>query len=295
MGAFFVMLIGIPDPAEAAQVTGQITLDKSEQRADVGPGDSGIVMFTGMVSVAIVGPGMCVPSIEVMLTADANEWPATIDPHRITFNTAQMGTAQSFEAAVRVPNFTSFTYNSNVTITGRARALPGTVTYNLLRARGNISIDPYFKLSVSCDEPYYEITPGDKFMHQLIIRNEGNTRDRIRIKIDEDSLDKLTKAGRVVSLGTPMVSIEEGKEDIVPVSLTGSSNWETHQDDRLYKIKIIVRSETSVLQGAFPESHEYTLYCMERGSGMPGFDPIFALMALAVVTIAIKRVAARCG
>ena len=293
LGAFFVMLIEVPDSAEAAQVTAQIALDNPEQKADVGPGQSGIVTFTGMVSVAMIGPGQNVQLIEVTLQASAG-WPATVSPSSIKFAATETGSAQPFTVVVRVPNFTSFTQSGEVSVTGRARTIPGALSFNIPPTDGIISINPYYQVSVICDEPYSEISPGDKFMYQLKIRNEGNSRDRIRVKIDEDAQEKMTNDGWVVSLGTPMISIEEGKEDIIPISVTGSSEWTLYQN-HISTIKVIVKSETSVLQGASPESYEYTLFMRERSIFIPGFEPILVVMALAVVTIAARKVAGRRG
>lgn len=291
VGAFLFIMVELPDSAEAAQVTAQLSLDNAEQKASVGPGETGVVRFTGTVKVEMIGPGQSVQMIQVTLTASAG-WPATVTPSSITFLASQTGQAHPFEVVVRVPNFTSFTQNGEVIIGGSVQTLPGApVRYNIPETKGIISINPYFLVRVQCDEPYMEISPGDQFMYQLKIRNDGNTPDNINIKIDEESFKKLSGDHWVVTLSTNTIMVQEGKTENIPVSISAPEDWTLYRN-RVTSIKITVRSETSLKQGS-PETHDYMLWVRDKGIYIPGYDPILIVLSLAIVVIGAKIIAGR--
>jgi len=284
VGALIVIMIGLSDEAEAAQPVATITLDTGEQTAKVGPGETGIVRFTGQVEVQMIGPGSNVQLIVVTLTADAG-WPTSISPTTISFN-AQALTPKNFEVIVKVPNFTSFQSSGNVIISGTVGAKPGALTYKIPETKGIITINPYFMVTVSCEEPYIEISPGDPLLFSMKIKNDGNTKDRI--KIDVSNIDDLAKEEWVVTLGTRSVFIDESKEDIVKIAVTSPQDWTLYRN-RVTKVDVIVKSETSTTTGAQPEVQNYEFFVRDKGIYIPGFEPIFALMALVIVAIAMRK------
>ena len=286
VGAFIVIMIGLSDEADAAQPVATVKLDTAEQTAKVGPGDTGIVRFTGTVDVLMIGPGSNVQMIVVTLSADSG-WATTITPTVMSFN-AQALTQKIFEVIVKVPNFTSFQTVGSLSITGTVGAKPGAVTYKVPETKGIITIAPYFMVTVSCEEPYIEISPGDPLLFSMKIKNEGNTKDRLNIDITND--DELAKAEWVVTLGTRTLFIDESKEDVVKVAVTSPQDWTLYRN-RVTKVDVIVKSITSTSSGsgAAPESQEYAFFIRDKGIYIPGFEPLFALMALVIVAAAMKK------
>ncbi len=284
VGAFIVIMVGLSDEAEAAQPVATIKLDTGEQTADVGPGETGIVRFTGQVEVEMIGPGANVQLIVVSLTADAG-WPTSISPTTMSFP-AQGSTPKNFEVVVRVPNFTSFQSSGNVMISGTVRTLPGALNFKIPETKGIITINPYFLLTVSCEEPYVEISPGDPLLFSMKIKNDGNTKDRI--KIDVSNVDDLAKDEWVVTLGTRSVMIDENKEDVVKIAVTSPQDWTLYRN-RVTKVDVIVKSETSTTTGVAPEIQPYEFFVRDKGIYIPGFEPMAALMALVIVAVAMRK------
>lgn len=284
MGGILGIMAKMPEEAEAAQPVASITLDTTEEIARVGPGETGIVTFTGLVDVNMIGPGQSVQLIVVNLEAQAG-WPATVSPATLYFTASQTGQSKAFSVTVKVPNFTSFTMSGVVTISGSVRTMPGTpVSYKASPAAGIITIKPYFMLTVSCEKPYIEVNPADALNFKLRIKNDGNTKDRVRMDIT--NMDELK--GWVVTLGTRSLFLEEMKEDVINIAITSPQDWTLYRN-RVTKVDITVKSETSLEHSTNPETQEYTFFIRDKGIYVPGFEPMFAIMALAIVAIAMKR------
>jgi len=290
MGGLIGIMAEMPEEAEAAQPVASIILDTTEETAHVGPGETGIVTFTGTVDVDMIGPGQSVQLIVVTLEAEAG-WPATVSPATLYFTAQQTGQAKPFSVAVKVPNFTSFTMSGQVVISGSVRTMPGTpVSYKASPATGIITIKPYFMLTVSCEKPYIEINPGDPLNFKLRIKNDGNTKDRVRMEIK--NMDELADNEWVVTLGTRSMFLEENKEDVVNIAVTSPQDWTLYRN-RVSKVDITVKSETSLEHGTTPETQEYTFFIRDKGLYIPGFEPMFAIMALVIVAIAMKKTVAK--
>ncbi len=282
----FILTEFVSDDAEASQPIATINLDVTEQEAKVGPGQTGIVRFPGTVSADMIGPGQNVQLIVVRLQADCG-WATTISPTTLYFTSAETGSLKTFEAVVRVPNFTSFQTQGQLTVSGTVQTIPGSpVLYNIQPTDGIITIQPYYMVTVSCDEPYIEINPGDPLVFNLKIKNDGNAQERMKIEIP--NLDKLAEEDWVVSTGARTIMLEEGKEDIVKISVTSPQDWTLYRN-RVSKVDIKVTAETSTEEGLSPEIQEYSLFIRDKGIYIPGFEPLFAILALVCVVAVFRR------
>ena len=186
-----LFLVFIPSNTEGARPSGTIYLDDSEQLAHVGPGEDGLVTFTGTVVVDSVGPGQNVQMIIVNLQSDCT-WPSTISPSTITFSPQEKGVPKPFEVVVRVPNFTPVSQPGEVIISGQMNVSPGTpVLTNIQPTNGIISIAPYVDLSLACENPYQNVAQGDMSSYYLKVKNEGNGLARVTAELQdiEDMID----------------------------------------------------------------------------------------------------------
>ena len=286
IGAFFVVMIELPGEAEAAQPIATISLDDNEQKAKVGPGDDGIVTFTGTVTVQMIGPGQNVQLIVAKLQADAG-WVTSITPSTMVFP-AQNPSPIPFTVVVKVPNFTSFSAPGEVVVSGTVNTNPGMLQSPIAAAKGIITIEPYYQLRVSCAEPYIEISPGDPLMFSVTIKNEGNSQDRISIDVPNQA--ELTEEEWVVSLGTRTMMLEEKKEQVVKLSITPPQDWTLYRN-RVTGVQLVVKSLTSTQgqAGGMPETQPFDFYVRDKGMYIPGFEPMFALLALVIVAAAMKK------
>lgn len=289
LGAGILLLTEfVSEEAEASQAIASIKLDVTEQEAEVGPGKTGIVRFPGTVEASMVGAGANTQTIVVNLQASCG-WATTISPTTIYFTAQQAGTAKLFEAVVRVPNFSSFATQGELVISGTIKTIPGVpAQYTIPETKGIITIKPYYMVGVSCDEPYVEISPGDPIIYKLKIRNDGNTQERMKISIPEDNMDKLADEEWVVSMGARNIMLKEGKEDIITISVTSPQDWTLYRN-RVTQIKVEITAENSMDVGQSPEVQEYYLFIRDKGIYIPGFEPLFTLMALVCVVAFMRR------
>jgi len=287
IGAFLVVMVEIPGEAEAAQPIATIALDDPEQTAKVGPGQDGIVTFTGTVGVQMVGPGANVQLIVVKLTAES-PWVTSISPSTIVFQAQNLNEEKIFTVVVKVPNFESFSTQGNVQISGTVNTVPGVLLSTIAPTGGIITIEPYYQLRVSCPEPYIEISPGDPLLFSVTIKNEGNSQDRIQIDIPNQK--ELTDEEWVVSLGTRTMMLEEKKEQVIKLSITPPMDWTLYRN-RVTNVKLEVKSITSTQgQSAMVETQYFDFYVRDKGIYIPGFEPLFALMALVIVAVAMRKI-----
>ena len=284
LGALFLVMVKLPGEAEAATSVATINLDDAEQTANVGPGQSGIVKFSGSVTAQLVGPGQSVQMIVVNLASQCT-WPSTISPSTLHFP-AGSSEAKPFEVVVRVPNFTPFSQPGEVFVTGQSYTVPGTPLYHDVQGTtGIISILPYYQLGISCEKPYIEISPGDPLVFSLKVQNQGNSLDEITI--DVTNMGDLAKEEWVVTLGRTTMSLDVNKEEVVKISIGSPEDWTLYRN-RVTKVDVTVASATSLESGANPESQKYALFIRDKGIYIPGFEPIFALLALAIVAVAMR-------
>ena len=203
----------ISNYSQAAQPSATITLDQSDQEANVGPGEDGIVRFTGQVEVQMVGPGSNVQMIVVTLEADC-VWSTSISPTTMSFS-AQDSSPRKFEVVVKVPNFTSATLTEEMTVWGTVKTIPGFMMYRIAPANGIITIKPYTMISLSSGEPYQQGERGESLGYDLRIKNDGNCPTQVDINISD--YEGLQDKGWQINTHSEEITIEEGANETVSI------------------------------------------------------------------------------
>ena len=209
-----LMSIGVfSEGARAAQPTATISLDQTEQEAKVGPGEDGIVKFTGKVEAQMIGPGSNVQIIIVTLDADA-VWPTSISPTTMSI-TAEDSGPTNFEVIVRVPNYTSASISEELIVGGTVQTKPGGMTYRIAPVQGIITIKPYTMISLSSEEPYQEGTRDESLVYDLGIKNDGNCPTQVDINISD--YEGLEDKGWQINIPTEEITIAEGGYETVRI------------------------------------------------------------------------------
>ena len=284
LGALLFIMVKIPGEAEAAQAWATIEFEESEQKANVGLGETGIVKFTGKATAGLIGPGENVQMIQLDLTVVC-AWSYSITPSTLFFEPG-VNEEKFFEVVVKVPNFWPFTQPGRVEVSGQTRTIPGApVVRPISGINGIISIEPFYQLTVSCESPYIEISPGDPLVFSLKVKNDGNSLDEI--KIDVDNMGDMAKEGWVVTLGQTSLTLEEKKEQVVKLSIGSPEDWTLYRN-RVTRVEVTVTSLTSLTSSSEPETQKYNLFIRDKGIYIPGFEPMFALLALVIVAAAMR-------
>ena len=214
-------IIIIPEMSIASQPSGEIILHQSEQVAEVGPGEDGIVNFTGEVKVNLTGIGKNVQMVVVSLTIEA-PWPASISPTTMSWDPQETDVPKEFEAVVRVPNFTSATRVEEIIINGTIKTYPGALLSNLPSAKGIIRIAEYAMLTVSCWDPYIEALPGESVLFQLKVKNDGNAEASISMEINE--IDDMVEQSWTFENDKSNFIIDKSREELVGITVSVPTN-----------------------------------------------------------------------
>ncbi len=279
------LVIGIfivAEVAEAAQPVVTIGLDQPTKEADVAPGKSGLVQFSGTVSASQIGPGQQVQQIRVNLDASAGGWPATISPESIVFDSP--GT-QPFSLSVKAPPRTSHRIAQEVIITGTAQELPGLATVTIPETKGAVYIQQFYKFSVECEKPYLQVQPGKQVMFSLKINNEGNDADTIKISVD--NREELGEIGWTVQLSSQTREVLESESDSLTVQVTTPPRWTLYKNEvREVRVKFFSfyaqTNEGLAIEEVFP------IFVRMKGTYIPGFEPMWVIFGIVGVGLFLK-------
>jgi hypothetical protein len=277
LGSIFIYLPKETDKVEAFGTPAiTIRIAQPKQVAYVAPGQDGIVTFTGTVEAQIPWA----PSIQylvVTLTADAGGWPVS-NPPALTFSRTQ--NQQSFSLSVQVPIETSKRWSYSPGITG------GTIP----PATAIIVVDQYYQFSVGCEKPYVQVQPGSSLGFRLRLINEGNANDRLRVEVQ--NLKELADMGWTLQLSLDKFAVPEKQEKVLTVSVTTPVKWNVWKND-VTTIQIRIISVQAESLGEVSEVADYSLYVRQKGVSIPGFEPAFAIIALAMISVMVFGFAKR--
>lgn len=163
-----------------------ISLDDEEIEVDVGPGSDGVAYFSGKVE-----SDNHVQMIEVTLEGEAEGAAVTITP--ITLYLEPGETEKPFNGEVKVSNFRSSKQPITLTISGKAKPVPGAASYSLNPCTGIINIKPYMIIVSARFDDRESGEPGDRIDFDLIIENHGNCDDRFTIALSDMNEPEVTK------------------------------------------------------------------------------------------------------
>ncbi len=203
-----------------AQVTGEIKLDEDEQGADVGPGQNGLVLFPGTVTVNT-------PVAQVELSVNAQGLECSVYP---TSFIPQTGVAYPFQAVVQVPNFTSCAEEHRIWVTGMATTQIGGQSYPLDPAKGIVKVNQYCMANVTPEVLERSIRGGESKTLRFQAQNSGNGKDNFSIHVrDADILEEM---GIIFEI--------DGEETTVPEGGTAEMSMTVSVSEKAPETKIMI-------------------------------------------------------
>ncbi|MBN1539944.1 MAG: hypothetical protein JW939_07350 [Candidatus Thermoplasmatota archaeon] len=287
LGSIFIYLPKEDDEVEAIGAPAiTITITQPRVTAYVAPGQDGIVTFTGRVEAQIPWD----PSVQyliVTLTADAGGWPAS-NPPALIFNKATKN--RDFQLSVQVPVETSKKTQQQLSLTGRWTYSPGITGGTIAASTAIISVEQYYQFSVGCDKPYVQVNPGSSLGFRLRLINEGNAGDRLRVEVK--NLKELADQGWTVQLSQDKFAVPEKSEKVLTVSVTTPVKWHVWKN-AVTTIQLRIVSAQAESLGEVSDIADYSLYVRQKGVGIPGFEPAFAIIALAMISVLLFGFAKR--
>jgi len=228
-----------PTIAQDGAPTVNIALTEPSKTANVGPDDTGKVVFSGIVRVSINQATRVIVNLSAIDTWNS----ATVTPNSFIFTNS---TEKSFTVTVFVPLETSFEGIGTVTVTGKWTSYPGGYTASVNPETGvnsRIDINQFFRFSITSNITLKAIAPGSESQFELVVNNEGNYFDTFTINITNQ--EELSTNGIFVNPAQTCVEIpEKGNESII---ISIKTNKNIRHGDNLIQVKIL--SNTGITKG----------------------------------------------
>jgi hypothetical protein len=252
--------------------TVSIALTEQYKVANVGPGETGVVTFTGSATVTLNQATRVI----VSLSSEDTWGSAVVSPSTLQFDAPG---EKPFGVSVRARPRESFSNIGTVTVTGTWRMYPGTLggkAEPTAGAVGRIDINQFFKFTLKSPKAFIETSPGSQVAFTVTIQNRGNFVDTFTIDIlNEDQLSK--KKFSIILTQSDIEILESPQEDNIRVQVNTPLDWTIYKVEYT-TVKIQVTSEKGVLEGVVPKVMR--LVVREKGFYIPGFESTIMVFAL---------------
>jgi len=236
------------------------------------PGDSGTVEFTCQITCNISGS----EDVKAFLQANVNIGGAIVYPQSFIFNeSGEPEEKVNFTVAIRVPYDTDLL--PHVTVSGYF--FQGGLQCEIPPVTQKIEVEPYYRIEVETPSPQ-KIGAGEYVYFPLKIKNIGNTEDIYRFEFL--NLGDLCDDQWVIETITHQ-TFPANEAKTVWVSAQAPQTWTIWRNEVTpFNLRITsVKSEEthSLVQ------HDVYLYVREKGSYIPGFSPVFAILGICLVAM----------
>lgn len=271
------LLVFVPKEVNAQYEYG-VTIEisgEAEKLVDVRPGYPGTQFLT--FTVTNTGTGNTWERVELTSTVSAG-WQSAPSPSIMILNQGQSKECIVFVSANRneIAPFQTFVELRGEATDGstgpQKTPSPGT-------AVGVLNIEQYSLIMFDAVTPYQKIGPGKENVFSFKVTNIGNGQDQLKFEIanQEELMDK----GWTVVQPDDLVINPGGKKETILLSVrTPKGLWK----DEVHTIQIIAKSK---IQTKYTEDSFTTVWV--RGVYIPGFDPMFTIMAIGMIAIVFKK------
>ncbi len=259
--------------AQTAPISFDMQVTDATVKLDVRPGADGI----GCTQLDVTNTGTT--TIDVQLTMIASG--VVISPSGLTV-TLNPGETRNIPVCALALTRSSYK-NVQVRIDGNGKET-STQLGNVNKNTGFVAqITQFSRLSVRTETPFSQVRPGKQLPLQFTVKNDGNYVDDIAISVINQ--DKLEDNGFSISLANTLVNVDSQGEQPFTVGLQMPRGTLIGWFDEYHTVTVEVRT---TLQGS-TESRVMSATIWVRGVFLPGFDPIFTIMALGIVATALSR------
>jgi len=254
-----ICIVIVPGEAEAVgTMIATITMDQAEQTAQVAPGQTGIVRFTGSVHYTVPIDCSGPFTANITLEGEAGDWECKIIPSNVTLS--RYDSDATFVVSVRVPPLTSHIETRQLEVSGNGTTIKEGMNVEFMPVHAMVNVKQFYRFEVECEEPFKEVDPGDQFSFQFKIRNEGNDQDTIKISIHPASEKRLDDMSWAVMLSTLHI-FDEGSDQVVKISITPASDPPSRPEEKItlglsiYSYQALALNETPVESSLFLRVH----------------------------------------
>jgi len=262
---------------EEASATGTITCEISSPvgQVEVFPGATGSISYAGKVSGEFLGTtGTSANPVTVTLSASCSDGgSAVVSPSSVLLT--QQDNEKTFNVYVRIPPGTTYTVTPIVRISGTAQATG--FTQAVPEATQAVEIIQYSWTNIETPAPYLEVSPGDQAVFSLKINNLGNGQETYIVDI--------TNADELPGWILPprqRLTVEEKSPKTYTLSLSTPQKFTFWKND-VFRVSLKITSD------ALGKAETYDVYVRVKGMYIPGFEPTFAIIALAGIAAMLRH------
>ena len=296
----FVLSSNLITSVEAGYIIPQVEIydpsnpDGSWKLAEVAPGDSGTVMFTGRVYVTEFRPHLEQIFISLKARSDrsGDTWGALVYPPEILLTSRQM--EHDISVFVTAPPFTDVSEWRHIIIDGTWIGNPSSLSGEVIPSSVNVGVAPYIRYFASLGEGYKRVWPGQTAYFTMNVFNIGNRNESFHVSIND--LDSLTKAGFAVTFPTEYIEVEADTKGEFKFRVMGTVKnfhpWRTY----LSTISLHVVPVHELPDGEIQLLEQYAwnidFYYYEFGPSFPEpciFGIIIAIVFLVVIYYYLKK------
>ena len=259
IGIFFIMFLVIIQifaivPSSAHMTTKNIvvSLDQSEQTAQVAPGQKGIVTFTGYVDCNIEF-GSDAETITVTLEASAGGFAWSLTPSKMTFDNSQ--SRLTYHVSIRVPTGTSVNDKHTLKITGTYTHSITKETFHTEPAYGEINTRQFYKFSVSCPKQVQKCSGNSILYFDLSIKNQGNGLDTIDMDFKEGYEELMDENFKIIR-DQNAIAIHGNETSLITISISSPLNIERGKE---YILNMTFFSYKALSLGDIPAQMDYQI------------------------------------
>jgi uncharacterized membrane protein len=153
-----------------------------------------------------------------------------------------------------------------------------------------VTVNPYYRVSIESDTPYREISPGSQAFFSFKVWNYGNAVDTFELEIV--NLKDLVNDHWTVTLSTTQVPrIPVAEYRVVKITAQSPRDWTIWKSKpsivTVRAISVNARDSQLVVNQQFP------MYAYEKGFYIPGFDPMFLILAMGICAVFVARMKRR--
>lgn len=256
-----------------------IALTEQSKTAHVGPGETGVVTFSGVVTVS------CNPITRVVVSLAASDtWgSAVVDPNSILFSNSG---EKPFGVSVRAPPKTSCTTVGQVIVTGRWVMYPGALTGSADPqggVSGRIEIAQFYDFDINSPKTQFKSHLGSDVEFVLNIKNTGNGPDSFAVKILNK--DELSDRGFKIKLSQCALEIPANENRTVKIYVNVPTSPNSKSDH--HEIDVEVSSINGVREKTLPLRTHFVVSTSESAFSISSCLIITILEIMGVVIIVI--------
>jgi hypothetical protein len=253
----------------------ELELDSTAAVAEVTESSPGIARINGTLSVANLYGQLQVIGLNCRTEIG---WTSSISP--ATFIASHDGN-YSFNVAVSVPQGSRADRSGSLNISAVAQDLEVRLEVSV---EATVTVKPYFRIQLSANTPFREITPGSQAFYTLTLTNQGNVNDSFSLEVV--NLDALVKDHTSATLSCRTVE-KLGPDESAAIRVVFSSAkdwtlWKTGHSD------IEIRA-TSLGAQAHQEKISLTFFfwASEKGSYPEWYNWSTVILAIIIVAAAV--------